>query len=113
MRSLYIALLIVFLLAPAKGYTEENIRGIFFENKSPHMLGVRLINRNSRVEDHFIFDANSKEHVDTKINSFTLSAQLITSSFPIDCCEWTRVSSGDTVVIEFIEKRNRCWCKVK
>jgi len=98
---------------PLKAPAQENIRGIFFENNSPYMLGVRIINRYSRVEDHFLFDPNSKEHVDTKVETFTLSAQLITASYQIDCCEWTKIHSGDTVIIEYMPERERCWCKIK
>lgn len=112
MRFLFL-LLITAAILPVELYAQENIRGIFFENGSPHMLGVRLINRRSRVEDHYLFPPESKEHVDTKIDSFTLSAQLVTASYPIDCCEWTLIHSGDTVVIEYLPERNRCWCKIK
>lgn len=80
---------------------------------SPHLLGVRLINRRNRVEDHHIFDPFTKVHVDTKLDSFTLSVQLITSSFPIDCCEWKIVENGETVTVEYLEDRNRCYCKIK
>lgn len=100
-------------LFPYEAFSQENIRGIFFENTTQHMLGVRLINRRNRVNKHFLFEPKSKEHVDSKLESFTLSAQLITSSYPIDCCEWTLVNSGDTVIIEYSEDRHRCWCKIK
>ncbi|PLX66017.1 MAG: hypothetical protein C0602_12860 [Denitrovibrio sp.] len=98
---------------PAQSVAQENIRGIFFENISPHLLGVRLINRRNRVEDHYVFDPNTKVHIDTKLTNLTLSAQLITSSFPIDCCEWTIVDNGETVIIEYLEDKNRCYCKIK
>jgi len=111
MKRILIILLITSIF-PAAGFAQENIRGIFFENKSIHLLGVRLINRRNRVENHYIFDPMTKVHVDTKLESFTLSAQLITSSYPIDCCEWKVVDSGETVVVEFLEDKNRCYCKI-
>lgn len=111
MRKFLLVTLMLSVL-PASSFAQENIRGIFFENKSPHLLGARLINRRNRVENHYIFDPMTKVHVDTKLESFTLSAQLITSSYPIDCCEWKTVDSGETVVIEYYEDRNRCYCKI-
>jgi hypothetical protein len=95
------------------GYAQENIRGIFFENHSNHILGVRLINRMSRVEEHYFIDPETKAHVDTRLENFTLSAQLISSSFPIDCCVWKAISNGQTLIIEFDKERNRCYCEIK
>ncbi|PLX68647.1 MAG: hypothetical protein C0603_05700 [Denitrovibrio sp.] len=112
MRSFIFALILIAMM-PLNALSQENIRGIFFDNKSPHLLGVRLINRRNRVEYHHIFEPNSKAHVDTKLSKFTLSAQLITSSFPIDCCEWKVIDSGETLTIEYLEDRNRCYCKIK
>lgn len=108
-----IILFAVLAIFPFESFAQENIRGVFFENNSPYLLGVRLINRRNRVEDHYIFDPQTKVHVDTKLDSFTLSAQLITSSFQIDCCEWKVIKTGDTVIINFNEDRNRCGCVIK
>jgi len=108
-----ILLYILLSLLPLSSYAQENIRGIFFENPSPHLLGVRLINRRNREEFHHIFEPQTKAHVDTKLESFTLSAQLITSSFPIDCCEWTVINSGETLTIEYQADKERCYCKIK
>jgi len=112
MRSLVFILLFITLL-PLEAISQENIRGIFFDNKSPHLLGVRLINRRKRVEMHHIFEPNTKTHIDTKLTNLTLSAQLITSSSPIDCCEWKIIDSGETLIIEYLADRNRCYCKIK
>jgi len=111
MRYLILFIIIASLLPQAQA--EENIRGIFFENNSPYLLGVRLINRNNRVEDHHIFEPHIRAHIDTKLENFTLSAQLITPSFPIDCCEWKTIGSGDTLIIEYLEDKDRCYCKIK
>lgn len=111
MRLILILLTLLYMF-PFQSFSQENIRGIFFENPSPHLLGIRLVNRKSRTEDHYIFDPHSRVHVDTKLESFTLSAQLITSSFPIDCCEWKEIGSGDTLTIEYFEDKTRCSCKI-
>ncbi len=108
-----ICLLLLTALSPIDAFAQEDIRGIFFDNKSPHLLGVRLINRRKRVEYHHIFEPNSRAHIDTKFSNFTLSAQLITSSFPIDCCEWKIIDSGETLIVEYLEDKNRCYCKIK
>lgn len=100
-------------MLPFQSTAQEDIRGIFFENPSPYILGVRLVNQKTRTEDHYIFDPNSRVHVDTKNETFILSAQLINSSYPIDCCEWKEIRSGDTLIIEYSDDKLHCGCKIK
>jgi len=110
----YIYLILTFALISAWNVNaEENIRGIFFENNTPHILGVRLVNRPKRFESVHMFEPGKKIHVDTKHESYTLSAQLITSSYPIDCCEWKTLNSGKTLIVEYNERRDRCYCTIK
>jgi hypothetical protein len=115
MRYLYIlfAVLTISALTFENARSQENIRGVFFENNTPHMLGVRLINRNKRFENVYMFQPGEKTHVDTKHDKFTMGAQLITPSYPIDCCEWKQIRSGGTLIVEYNEKRDRCYCRIK
>lgn len=108
----FLIILLTLAVLPLHSFAKENIRGLFFINPSPYMLGVRLVNKRKRTENHYVFDPTSRVHVDTKTDRFTLSAQLITPSYPIDCCEWKIIENGDTLTIEYFPEKKRCYCKI-
>ena len=82
-------------------------------NSTDILLGVRLIEQGDRSKEVYkLINPGMMAKVQTK-SFITISAQLITGSYEINCCEWLSVSDGRELIISLSNQGKSCRCKLQ
>lgn len=86
-----------------------------FENKTELLLGVRMQNQTDRrTENYVLIKPKQSASVHNSRSGLNISAQLITGSYEINCCEWVTVPDSKSLIIRFYsDNSQRCYCEIK
>ncbi len=85
-----------------------------FENKSEVLLGVRVQTQFNRNEDYVLVKPKQSVNMKGTGGGLSISAQLITGSYEINCCEWFSVPDGKSLIVDFAKgSSSSCFCEVK
>ncbi|MCD8568716.1 MAG: hypothetical protein LRY50_10470 [Geovibrio sp.] len=84
---------------------------IGLENKTELLLGVRMQNQ-GRSENYVLVKPGQSVSVKNTQGGLSLSAQLITGSYEINCCEWFSVPDAKKLVVR-LTGGGSCRCELR
>ena len=102
-------LLMVFLVFV---FIASAVARVSVENKTGLPLGLRILDQN-RKNNYVLVNPGETAVINDVRRGINISAQLITSSYEINCCEWFYVPEGKNVSIVTFNNESSCRCELK
>ncbi|QAR34137.1 hypothetical protein EP073_12200 [Geovibrio thiophilus] len=82
-----------------------------FENRTELLLGVRVQSQSNRNENYVLVKPKQSVSMKNTGGGLSISAQLITGSYEINCCEWFTVPDGKSLIVRLADKNSEsCFC---
>jgi hypothetical protein len=105
----------LFLLTIMLMFTAASVfADLTLQNHTDYVMGARIQNSYRGFEEYYTVNPGKTMSVPGKREILNISAQLLTGSYEINCCEWVSISDNEKLSVVFSDSsKNRCHCEIK